>query len=94
VILRIARHKIVLQRVDISSRKASCCAKHRPGGAPVRQLAAAARRGERLSVRLLTVEPRVAGPGAAVASGDARVTGIEVSIQRANGERYVRVVAL
>jgi hypothetical protein len=50
---------------------------------------------ERLSVRLLTVEPRsAAAPGAAVAGGDARVTGIEVSIQRANGERYVRVVAL
>ena len=50
---------------------------------------------ERLSVRLLRLEPRSgAGPSAAVAGSDARVTGIEVSVERANGERYVRVVAL
>jgi general secretion pathway protein J len=57
-----------------------------PPAPPLRLLDAV----ERLSVRLLTVEPRsAAAPGAAVAGGDARVTGIEVSIQR-----YVRVVAL
>ncbi len=48
---------------------------------------------QRLSVRLLRLEPR-SGAGPAAAVGEARVTGVEVSIERANGERYVRVVAL
>jgi general secretion pathway protein J len=62
-----------------------------PPAPPLRLLDAV----ERLSVRLLTLEPRSgAGAGAAMASSDPRVTGIEVSFERANGERYVRVIAL
>jgi prepilin-type N-terminal cleavage/methylation domain-containing protein len=62
-----------------------------PPSPPLRLLDAV----ERLSVRLLTAEARTdAGSSAAVAGGNARVTGIEVSVERANGERYVRVVAL
>ena len=54
--------------------------------APLRLLDAVVRH----TVRQLTLEAR----GDAATGGERRITGIEVSVERANGERFVRVVAL